>query len=220
MLEWLVEGGWFPGRRVDLAAYRAHLGAGGYALSPAVTEFLAEFVGAAPRASLAAMAALLLLAFLLPLLVEDQHAGGAVQPEHTYVSAARMLLHLPQPPDARYANALLGRDPNTEHPPLGTLLIAGSMLLAGDDAYGWRWPAVLAGMLAIAFLYRIARLVGLGARPALLAAFLLAFDTLAFLQDRLAMLDGPMLLGIVAGLCWFLEGRPLLAGLAFAGDAR
>jgi len=162
------------------------------------------------------MVVLLAAAFSLRVLWLDRPSGALIGDETWYVSAARAILALPQPPGAHYAQAALGRDPNAEHPPLGKLLIAAGMAVLGDDAWGWRLPSVLASVLAVAFQYRLCRAAGLGGRAAAFAAFLLAFDALAFVLGRIATLDAFVLLGLLAGATWTLERRPLLGGLAFA----
>src|SRR5262245_35668751 len=53
--------------------------------------------------------------------------------EQAYVSSARAFLNG-------------GADTNPEHPPMGKLLIAGSMKVFGDNPVGWRMASVLAGV--------------------------------------------------------------------------
>jgi len=107
-------------------------------------------------------------------------------------------------------------DPNTEHPPLAKLIVAGSMRLFGDNPLGYRIPSVVLGTAIIFLLYAIARL--LGARPygAVLAAGLLAFDNLVFVHSRIFTLDIFQLAFMMLGLYWYLSGRAMLAGLGFA----
>jgi predicted membrane-bound dolichyl-phosphate-mannose-protein mannosyltransferase len=146
----------------------------------------------------------------------DKPHGALIFDENYYVNAARVILGLPLPPNAPYADAPLGRDPNTEHPPGAKLLIAGSMRLFGDNARGWRLPSVLFGTLSIPLLYGVVRRAGGAERVALLAAALYAFDNLVFVHGRIATLDIFLVAGLLLGLYCFLAGRPVLAGLAFA----
>jgi predicted membrane-bound dolichyl-phosphate-mannose-protein mannosyltransferase len=120
------------------------------------------------------------------------------------------------PPDSAYATASAGRDPNGEHPPLGKVLIAGSMRLFGDGALGWRLPSILAGLASIALVYRVTRAGGGSRSTALLAASLLAFDNLALGLGRLATLDMPLLTLLLLGAWCMVRGWPLGAGAAFA----
>ena len=89
----------------------------------------------------------------------------------------------------------------------------------GDNPWGWRLPGALAGTLAILLLYLLGRRAGLAADAALLAAFVFAFDDLAFLHGRVGMLDGPQLAFLLAGVWAYLAGRPVLAGLALVASA-
>jgi dolichyl-phosphate-mannose-protein mannosyltransferase len=160
--------------------------------------------------------ALILVSFFLRVLWLDHPSKQFIFDEKYYVSAASTMLGLPQPADAPYAHSPVGKDPNEEHPPLAKLIIAADMAAVGNNAWGWRWGSVLAGTLAIAFLFRLARGIGLGGWAALLAAFLFAFDNLVFVTSRIGILDIFMLVGMLAGAAWFVAGRPATAGLAFA----
>jgi predicted membrane-bound dolichyl-phosphate-mannose-protein mannosyltransferase len=157
---------------------------------------------------------LLLAAFLLRMLWLAQPEGALIFDEKYYVNAARVLLAIP--PQGIYEDKTLGLDPNTEHPPLAKLIVAGSMHLLGDNAYGWRLPSVIVGTASIGLLYGIARRVRLGPTPAIVAAALLAFDNLAFVHSRIFTLDIFLLGFLLLGAYWYLGGRPALAGVGFA----
>jgi 4-amino-4-deoxy-L-arabinose transferase-like glycosyltransferase len=116
-------------------------------------------------------------------------SGSLIFDEAYYVNAARVILGIHPPAGAHYADAPLFLDPNTEHPPLGKVLIAGSMALLGDNGFGWRVPSVIAAMAALAALYGIVR--GLSGRPWLgvLAVGLYSLDILSFIHGRIGTLD-------------------------------
>jgi dolichyl-phosphate-mannose-protein mannosyltransferase len=115
-----------------------------------------------------------------------------------------------------YGDRPFGLDPNTEHPPLAKLLVAGSMLLFGDNVYGWRLPSVVAGTASILLMYGIALRAGADRNVALLSASLLAFDNLAFVHGRIFTLDIFQLTFMLLGPYWYLGGRATLAGVGFA----
>ncbi|MBV8217554.1 MAG: hypothetical protein JO325_03745, partial [Solirubrobacterales bacterium] len=52
--------------------------------------------------------------------------------EDYYVNAARVIDRIKPPAGAPYANSPLGTDPNSEHPPVAKLIIAGGIELFGD----------------------------------------------------------------------------------------
>lgn len=165
-----------------------------------------------------------LAAFSLLLLWRlDQPSGYLVFDEWWYVNAARVILGLPQtigdPAFLKipYPGAVAGLDPNMEHPPLVKLMLAVSMGVLGDNAYGWRIPSVLFGIAALVIFYLLVRKMTLSTRTASIAAFLLAFDSLFFVQSRLAMLDIFTLALMLFGFYWYLT-RPTvyLSALAMA----
>lgn len=75
------------------------------------------------------------------------------------------------------------------HPPLSKWLIAIGIRLFGHNSFGWRISAVVFGTIAVALLYLLARKVLGSTTGATVAAALLAFDFLHFVQSRIAMLD-------------------------------
>ena len=76
-----------------------------------------------------------------------------------------------------------------EHPPLGKLLIAGGMLIFGDDALGWRAMSALFGSLTLVamLIWSFALLRDLS--QALWASAITLFDSVLYVQARIAMLD-------------------------------
>lgn len=134
--------------------------------------------------------------------------------ESYYVNAARAVAGVE--PEGPYANRPLGLDPNTEHPPLAKVIVAGSIRLLGDNPFGWRFPSVLLGVGAILLVYRAADRVAGRPGPALLAAALLAFDNLAFVHGRIFTLEVFQLAFMLLGLDWYVRRRYALAGAGIA----
>jgi len=160
------------------------------------------------------------LLFIAALLVR---AAWIDVPPHTlifdesyYVNAARTLLGWPVAEGAPYAGSPPFLDPNTEHPPLGKLAIAASMLVFGDTGLAWRLPSLIAGMIALAAVYSIVRAAGETVWLAILAVAFLAFDNLTFVHGRLGTLDMLALAPVLVGAWLALRERWTLAGVAIA----
>ena len=162
---------------------------------------------------------LLLVSLLLRALWLDSPDGQQIFDESYYVNAARVMLHLPVADGQPYAGSPAGLDPNTEHPPLGKAIIAGSMALLGDNPYGWRVPAVIFGTASIGLLAGAVLALGGAPATALTAAFMLAFDNLAFVHSRIGTLDVFLLGFSVLAVYCCARRWPLAAGasLALAG---
>lgn len=162
---------------------------------------------------------LIVVTLVLRLLWLDSPAEAVIFDETYYVNAARVILGLDVPEGKPYSDAQAGLDPNTEHMPLGKLLIAGSMRVFGDNALGWRLPSVALGTLAVAVLYLLVR--RLSGRPwlALFAAFIFSFDNLAFVHSRIATLDIPMVALMLLAIYAYVVERPALAGSLVALSA-
>jgi len=142
--------------------------------------------------------------------------GALIFDEAYYVNAARTLLGWPVAEGAHYAGSVAGLDPNTEHPPLGKVLMALSMLAFGDNGIGWRLPSVVAGLVALAVTYRIVRTTGESAWMAVLVIGILAFDNLTLVHGRIGTLDMLVLAPILVGSWLAMRGRWALAGVAVA----
>ncbi len=140
--------------------------------------------------------------------------GSLIFDEAYYVNAARTILGLVVAPGAHYDDSPAGLDPNTEHPPLGKLLMALSMAIFGDTGIAWRIPSLIAGMTALGALVLIVRAAGETAWLAVLAVGLLAFDNLTFVHGRIGTLDMMVLAPMLVGAWLALRDRWALAGLA------
>jgi len=155
---------------------------------------------------------LLLLALVLRALWLNLPPRGLIFDESYYVNAARIILGWPA--SAHYVNSPIGLDPNTEHPPLGKVLMAASMSVLGDNGIGWRLPSLIAAMIALVVVYKIVRTTDRSPWLAVLVLGLVSMDNLTFVHGRIGTLDmlalAPMLLG-----SWLaLRRRWLLAGVA------
>ncbi len=107
-------------------------------------------------------------------------------------------------------------DPNHEHPPLAKLMIAFSMLLIGNNGYGFRLPSVVFGTLSILVLYLLLKRVSGDKLLSLIAAFLFSFDNLVFVHSRIATLDIFVLFFMILGFYWYFGKNMILSGVAFA----
>jgi dolichyl-phosphate-mannose-protein mannosyltransferase len=104
-----------------------------------------------------------------------------------------------------------GDEVSWPHPEMGKFAIAAGILLFGDRAFGWRLPAVIAGLVMLACVYPLARRLGLSPPWALIALLFAAADTLGIAQSRIATLD--VFVGAWTVLC-------ILLALRYAQDGR
>ena len=132
--------------------------------------------------------------------------------EDYYVNAARVIDRIQPPTGAPYANSPLGTDPNSEHPPLAKLIIAGGIELFGDGPIAWRLPSVLIGTVAILGMFALVRAAGGGPWLGLGAAALMAADNLLLVHGRIATLDIYATAAMIWAAALYVRGRPILAG--------
>jgi predicted membrane-bound dolichyl-phosphate-mannose-protein mannosyltransferase len=132
--------------------------------------------------------------------------------ETYYVNAARTIAGVHVPKGDPYDTAPAGVDPNSEHPQLAKLVMAGSIEAFGDGPFAWRLGSLVFGTLAIVGVFALVRAAGGGAWLALTAAALMAADNLPLVHGRIGTLD----IYVVAFMIWaailYLRGHPLGAG--------
>jgi 4-amino-4-deoxy-L-arabinose transferase-like glycosyltransferase len=139
--------------------------------------------------------------------------------EAYYVNAARVIAGIRPPKGAPYANAPLGTDPNSEHPQLAKLLMAGGIELFGDGPLAWRLPSVLFGTLAILGMFVLVRCAGGGPWLGLGAAALMAADNLLLVHSRIGTLDISATAAMIWGAALYLRNRPIPAGIVIGVGA-
>ncbi len=113
-----------------------------------------------------------------------------------YVGAARVM-------------RTLSHATNIEHPLMGKILIAASMIVFGDDALGWRAFSTIAGTAVVVGVFAILWLLFGRLRTAAFGAALAMLNFTVFVQARIAMLDGFMAAFVVTGLAtmlWAMRG--------------
>jgi dolichyl-phosphate-mannose-protein mannosyltransferase len=126
----------------------------------------------------------------------------------------------------------------SEHPPVGKWLIAASIYIFGDDAYGWRaFPILFAIMNIFLFYFICRRLVRIDTsldeslisnKPRgwlakwfprasfvpVVATFLFASENMSFVMGHIAMLDVFCIFFILLGFLLYLRGAYLFCGVA------
>ena len=101
-----------------------------------------------------------------------------------------------------------------EHPPLAKLLIVTGMEIFGDNQWGWRIMSVLFGTASVVLLYFLCRRLNMSSIAASIAAFLLAFENMSFVQASVAMLDVFYVTFMIAAFLLYAHRRYITAGIA------
>lgn len=101
------------------------------------------------------------------------------------------------------------------HPPLAKFIQAGSILVFGDNAWGWRLPSAVFGSFLVLALYFLAKEIFLSVldekkshQVALTAAALLSLDGLPLVQSRIAMNDVMATFWMAAALLFITRWQP------------
>ena len=82
---------------------------------------------------------------------------------------------------------------NLEHPFLSKAIIAAGIAIFGNNDFGWRFFEVLLGTVSVPVLFAICWSLTRDSTLSLFAAFLLAFETLFFVQSSIAVIDIQMI---------------------------
>jgi len=158
---------------------------------------------------------LLLASLILGFLWLDKPSGALIFDEKYYVNVARNILNLPRDPDV-YPNATPGLDPNREHPFLAKGIIAFSIMILGDNAWGWRTPSVIFGNIGLFVFYLLVKRLSNRGDTALFASFLLSSSNLLFVHSRIATLDIFMVTFMLLGFYWYTADRRYLSAFSLA----
>jgi dolichyl-phosphate-mannose--protein O-mannosyl transferase len=151
-------------------------------------------------------------AFLLRI-INLNNPKGFVFDEVYYVDGARDLL--------KYGVEVDGLKPEfVVHPPIGKWSIALGIRIFGDNEFGWRITAAIAGTLIILIAARLAHELFYSPFLTGITAALLAFDGLLLVHSRTALLDLFLTLFIlIAAYFWFRQQywyASIFFGLALA----
>ena len=101
-----------------------------------------------------------------------------------------------------------------EHPPLAKLIIVAGIKTFGDNPWGWRVFPILFGTVSIVLFYFLCRRLNMSPTASNIAAFLLAFENLTFLQASVAMLDVFCLTFMLAAFLLYVNRRYINSGIA------
>ncbi len=94
------------------------------------------------------------------------------------------------------------------HPPLAKEVMAISMgILRTTDAWAWRLPGALLGVVSVYLVYYLAQLLFKHRSISLLSAFIFSIDGLNFVQSRTGMNDVYFVTFTLASLCFLLNKR-------------
>jgi predicted membrane-bound dolichyl-phosphate-mannose-protein mannosyltransferase len=144
---------------------------------------------------------------------KGETAHSLIFDELYYVNAARRIDGITVPAKEPYAGDPAGQDPNSEHPQLAKLVIAGAIDVFGDGPFAWRIGSLLFGSMAILGMFALALAAGAGRWGALLAATLMASDNLLLVAGRIGTLDIYVVTFMIWAAALYLRGRPLAAGV-------
>ncbi len=94
--------------------------------------------------------------------------------------------------------------------------MAFSMMILGNNEYGFRIPSVIFGSLSILVLYLLMKKVSGDKLLSLITTFLFSFDNLVFVHSRIATLDIYLLFFMILSFYWYFSGRFMLSGMALS----
>ncbi|MDP3948099.1 MAG: phospholipid carrier-dependent glycosyltransferase [bacterium] len=105
------------------------------------------------------------------------------------------------------------------HPPIAKEIMTGSMyILQTEDAWAWRLPGTLLGILSVFLVYKLALLLLKKEAAALFSALIFSVDGLVFVQSRIGMNDVYLVTFTLVSVIFFVQKRYILSAL-FMGIA-
>lgn len=105
------------------------------------------------------------------------------------------------------------------HPPIAKEIMTGSMfILHSTDAWAWRIPGALLGILSVFLVYELALLLFRNKRMALISALIFSVDGLVFVQSRIGMNDVYLVTFNLISVIFFVRKNYILSAL-FMGIA-
>ncbi|WP_235577271.1 dolichyl-phosphate-mannose--protein mannosyltransferase [Rathayibacter sp. Leaf299] len=146
------------------------------------------------------------------------HPRSLVFDETFYVKDAWTLWNLgfegawPEDPDPGFAagdvDTFTGAPSFVVHPPLGKWIIGlGMGAFGADDSVGWRISTAVVGILAVALVIVVGRLLFRSTLIASLAGLFLALDGHAIVMSRVSLLDGILMFVALCGVTAVLLDR-------------
>jgi dolichyl-phosphate-mannose-protein mannosyltransferase len=146
------------------------------------------------------------------------HPRSLVFDETFYVKDAWTLWNLgfegawPEDPDPGFAagdvDTFTGAPSFVVHPPLGKWIIGlGMGAFGADDSVGWRAATAVVGILAVALVIVIGRMLFRSTLIASLAGLFLALDGHAIVMSRVSLLDGILMFVALCGVTAVLLDR-------------
>jgi dolichyl-phosphate-mannose--protein O-mannosyl transferase len=100
------------------------------------------------------------------------------------------------------------------HPPLGKWLIGIGIKIFGNDEFGWRISAAVIGTLSVVLIYLITKELFKSVFLSNIAAALMAFDGLALVMSRVALLDIFLIFFILLAFYFLIKNDLWLSGVA------
>ena len=100
------------------------------------------------------------------------------------------------------------------HPPLGKWLIGIGIKVFGNDEFGWRISAAVIGTLSVVLIYLITKELFKSVFLSNIAAALMAFDGLALVMSRVALLDIFLMFFILLAFYFLIKNYIWLSGVA------
>ncbi len=140
------------------------------------------------------------------------HTSGTYWDEIYYARTAEETLKLQNPSQ-------------WDHPPTSKLIMAASIAVFGHNPFAWRIGGVIFATLGILLIYFFAKRVFKSSRAGLIAAFLLTFEFMHFVEARIAVPETYVFFFVIAMFYFFYRywedpqrgGKHLFLSLVFFG---